>query len=1340
MRVLRVTVNNLASLSGEHTVDFTKEPLRSAGLFSISGPTGAGKSTLLDALCLALYDQTPRLDGIGRSNELPDGASQSDTRTLLRRGAGYGMAEVAFIGLDAEEWTARWEVRRSRSQSDGKLQAVDMTLYRGHIAPGSQGFVEQGGRKTLVQEAIRSKIGLTFEQFTRAVLLAQNDFAAFLKATDKERAEILQALTGTQHYEAISRAVYERCQSEVQSVTTARQIFESSSALSVDERADAEAASSQASTNVLNLSNDLEKHLAHGKWFDLLKTLEVERDEAQKNLKRASVAYDESEKLVRELESTELVKSQAGELRSEQKHALDGVHRAGQQLQQARDHLHTIELTFLTAKDKRDKTQHALQTAREESSQLRRQIQEARDLDSKLIPLKSQADAAEASSAELIRQAASAVERFDAKANEKVATEEQIALLEMDYSSVRVYQPFTAEGKLWAERIGKATQIQTFVVGLGQDLAKATEAVEAARTRTALRRTESAEALKTLAFAGDQLKLAQNAVAQIDISQLEVERSKYGNDLRILSQWKTQFVEFCGLRDMVVELTAKCASLNEAQAEDIDRHLAISNEELPRAETAWSTAITQFERMQKALDNVALRFRKSLTSGEPCPVCGALDHPYTRDDPGYEMVALKAAEEHVKELGARVESLRSQKAGLKAACDLRAVSAQNQADELAKLQLRVTNFPFDSLDHAVIANLQGIAFEQRLAVADETQAEISQRVEDISSKLKAYQSSAAALEKSRGNVDVQREVFNRSTHEVANTEEKERTCAQWVQTTTSEIKKANDELERIDNELREIWSAWPTARDEYRASPDAFGQNFTERVNTCIRVQQELDLLRTNLRIVETELTASREHLDRSTTSKEQAVENARKAFEDVQAVLSARSSLLGGKEASAVEKEIELKLQSAEQFCEDAVRDYVECDKALSVAKERLADSGKVFATDSGELTSANEQMDNWIELFCERKGIRITLEEIDLRLGRDQDWLDNERSEIERLKQDVQKAQGAFGVHNAQVEQHRAECPTDQAFEEVLKAIEELQTQLAQARSTSELALDRLKQDDALRKAKAEQLLRLEQLESQAIPWRQLNELIGSADGAKFRMIAQRRTLDVLLGYSNQQLGQLSARYRLERLQESLNLVVIDCEMGEEVRSVHSLSGGESFLVSLSLALGLASLTSERVRVESLFIDEGFGSLDPDTLNVAMGALMQLESQGRKVGVISHVQEMTDAIPVQIRVQKGRGGASRIVIPGSPCLGDAEDRGGLCRVDSPAGESVGENLIGAVAVRMKAVLQRETAAGRAKVSTRALRDELGCSPSEFKAAQLALGSQVLQEGRSLQLRGERN
>ena len=124
MKILRITLNNIASLAGTHTVDFTRDPLRSAGLFSISGATGAGKSTLLDALCLALYDATPRLNQVGRLAELANGEKQNDPRNLLRRGAGEGFTEVAFVGVDGQTWTARWRVRRSRRSADGALQNV----------------------------------------------------------------------------------------------------------------------------------------------------------------------------------------------------------------------------------------------------------------------------------------------------------------------------------------------------------------------------------------------------------------------------------------------------------------------------------------------------------------------------------------------------------------------------------------------------------------------------------------------------------------------------------------------------------------------------------------------------------------------------------------------------------------------------------------------------------------------------------------------------------------------------------------------------------------------------------------------------------------------------------------------------------------------------------------------------------------------------------------------------------------------------------------------------------------------------------------------------------------
>jgi exonuclease SbcC len=141
----------------------------------------------------------------------------------------------------------------------------------------------------------------------------------------------------------------------------------------------------------------------------------------------------------------------------------------------------------------------------------------------------------------------------------------------------------------------------------------------------------------------------------------------------------------------------------------------------------------------------------------------------------------------------------------------------------------------------------------------------------------------------------------------------------------------------------------------------------------------------------------------------------------------------------------------------------------------------------------------------------------------------------------------------------------------------------------------------------------------------------------------------LEALLAHSNQHLEDFAKRYCLQRVPGSdLELQIIDRDMADDVRSVHSLSGGESFLVSLALALGLASLSSNKTQIESLFIDEGFGSLDPETLDIAIASLDTLQALGRKVGVISHVPILVERIGAKVVVEKLGGGRSRVVIVG--------------------------------------------------------------------------------------------
>ena len=209
MKILAIRGRNLASLEGDFEIDFTVEPLLSAGIFAISGPTGAGKSTLLDTMCLALFARTPRTDQAKENNvKLQDVSneqlSQSDPRFLLRRGTSSGFAEVDFMALNGHRYRTRWSVARARDKENGRLQNPRLALY--NLDKEEE---EQGTRSDL-QARIIDLIGLTFEQFTRSVLLAQNDFSTFLKAEQGEKASLLEKLTGTELYSAISRQIFER--------------------------------------------------------------------------------------------------------------------------------------------------------------------------------------------------------------------------------------------------------------------------------------------------------------------------------------------------------------------------------------------------------------------------------------------------------------------------------------------------------------------------------------------------------------------------------------------------------------------------------------------------------------------------------------------------------------------------------------------------------------------------------------------------------------------------------------------------------------------------------------------------------------------------------------------------------------------------------------------------------------------------------------------------------------------------------------------------------------------------------------------------------------------------
>ncbi|MDZ7852101.1 MAG: AAA family ATPase [Halomonas sp.] len=267
MRILALRLENLASLPGPLELDFTTAPLKECGLFAITGPTGAGKSTLLDALCLALYGGTPRLrQAPARDSQIDDTADStlttSDPRTLLRRGTAAGYAEVDFLGRDGRRYRARWAVRRAREKVGGKLQATEQSL---RDLEDDRLLTTQ---KREFDRLLPERLGLTFDQFTRAVLLAQSEFAAFLQADDNERSDLLERLTGTAEYSAISMAAYRRTSEAKRAVDALEAKLADDRPAEPETRAELERAAKATQQALTDLQAQAESLQAKRRWHD----------------------------------------------------------------------------------------------------------------------------------------------------------------------------------------------------------------------------------------------------------------------------------------------------------------------------------------------------------------------------------------------------------------------------------------------------------------------------------------------------------------------------------------------------------------------------------------------------------------------------------------------------------------------------------------------------------------------------------------------------------------------------------------------------------------------------------------------------------------------------------------------------------------------------------------------------------------------------------------------------------------------------------------------------------------------------------------------------------------
>ena len=367
--------------------------------------------------------------------------------------------------------------------------------------------------------------------------------------------------------------------------------------------------------------------------------------------------------------------------------------------------------------------------------------------------------------------------------------------------------------------------------------------------------------------------------------------------------------------------------------------------------------------------------------------------------------------------------------------------------------------------------------------------------------------------------------------------------------------------------------------------------------------------------------------------------------------LLEERKSLFEGRLANDIQTNYEKRKQEVSKQLEDS-------RKTLNDIAGKQEHLNGISAANKLELNRLLQEIETekqnikvWISDFNRTSAFRLSSEDLPELLSRSPEWITREREQLADLSRRESICKATLIERENKFKTHESNNPgviSTNHDESLIKQIEEINNNIKsyQQRNTE---ISVLLQSHQRNSEKVKQFTNeLDRLSLISEKWNKLNELLGSQSGDKFKKIAQGYTLDILLSYANKHLQELSRRYVLQRIPDTLGLQISDLDMGGEIRSVHSLSGGESFLISLALALGLSSVSSNRIQVESLFIDEGFGSLDIDTLRIAMDALERLQTGGRKIGVISHVQEMTERIAVQIQVEKINNGKSKISITG--------------------------------------------------------------------------------------------
>ncbi|MFB6348103.1 AAA family ATPase [Moraxella sp. ZJ142] len=1285
MKILKLTFENINSLKGKWQIDFEDLAFSNHALFAITGPTGAGKTTILDAICLALYGETPRLNISANQNELMSIGTAFASSTLIFR-------------ANQKIYKASWAQRRANQKSDGKLQAIHREISLLQHADDDNGQILEE-KASLVTKQIEQILGMNKAQFTRSVMLVQGEFAAFLQSDAAERGQILEQITGTHIYAKISQAAFEKNKKqnhllkELQIKLGEVQLLDSESYQTlIEQLQDSNQQKQQLETNIQHADNQLklanqytQLYEENSYWQEKLKQNQTDFDNFLPNQKRLNDAkqaqslqsfyqaltdsQNSHQAKNRELsELIALLPTQQNQLDEQiiiQKNYQEKLQKINLDYDNAKSVLHAVrqlDQQIITAKQTQTHQQQNLDKTRNEQIASEQVLSDAQAqkhaLQQEMVQIEQQLNQNHYDKLlEKLHICDRHASQFDGVVNPIVhAYDQQLINLNKLHEKIGQLDKMRADYK--AER-QNLQQPQDNIVHHKKNIINV------------LKLNNQAD-LYSLSDFENIINEQQTAIKK---------HSELQHTLTQISQAYQQYLPMLAEMDSLHDAQAKLAQEEKTSKDTLE----LLTKNLQKTQEIQSSMAENFELHQQIL-HMKQHFDK-LNAGDACPLCGSTTHPYKalshHLDGSDAQLAKQKLDDCQQELAVLNLEIENQNKALYST-QIYLQNNQEKLDNLSKqshtiyeqleqlwLSIAMHFGEYDNLPDADTIAILVQKTTAKISTLEQTYAQASQLINQLNQAIhseKILQSKvdnllALGQQRRQDAQELYTHIKTQNAH-----------LADALIPQVCKLLKAQNELEPhqdlsdFDVHLQTIGQSLGNLLSHIKGDMSFEHErllpielNLTKLasvrqniLHTQQNLTQKVDKLQQLSDVLGQKQTAAI-RLDAQIAEKTHTLQTLLPAIDEWQAAINAschdiqqlngqRHELFGTKNPDDIEQNYQSQLKNIQADLDGVNLTIQNSFAALQAHKANI----QSLTTLVDELTI--KQQNNQADFDAALAASPFASQAQFLAAILPTDEIANLQAEFDKINHQLNQATISLANNQEKLDALVNQNPNVSSLQviELQENLSKLQAQWADInQKIGELTT--LKNNEENRRTyQADLIEQIEKQQQQNAIWAKLDALIGSADGKKYRNFVQGLTLDLVLHHANQILAKMNDRYLLTfdgDSGKSLEILVTDLHQGDAVRSSKNLSGGESFIISLALALGLSQINSQNVQIESLFLDEGFGTLDETALDLALGTLFELQQSGKSIGIISHVASLKERIDTQIVVEKQAGGNSTLI-----------------------------------------------------------------------------------------------